>query len=98
MVPVACGGCGTTLEEDAGLKPEERGPCPVCGSTERSFKVTVSMVMGVEATASVGVISGSVRSIAAISDLLVQAVIVPGDRTAEGRLIEAVAIPWFGYH
>jgi restriction system protein len=36
-----------------------------------------------------------VQSITAISDLLLQSVIVPGDKTAEGRLIEAVAIPWF---
>jgi restriction system protein len=41
------------------------------------------------------VVSDSVRSIAAISDLLLQAVIVPGSKTAEGRLIEAVTIPWF---
>lgn len=40
-------------------------------------------------------ISGSVQSITAVSDLLLQAVIVPGDKTAEGRLIEAVAFPWF---
>jgi restriction system protein len=36
-----------------------------------------------------------VQSIRAISDLLLQAVIVAGDKTAEGRLIEAVAVPWF---
>jgi restriction system protein len=29
------------------------------------------------------------------ADLLLQAVIVPGERTNEGQLIEAVAIPWF---
>lgn len=27
--------------------------------------------------------------------LLMQAVIVPGDKTSEGRLVEAVALPWF---
>ena len=41
------------------------------------------------------VISGSVQSITAVTDLLLQAVIVPGDKTTEGRLIEAVAFPWF---
>jgi restriction system protein len=30
-----------------------------------------------------------------IPGLLLQAVIIPGDRTQEGRLIEAVAFPWF---
>jgi hypothetical protein len=29
------------------------------------------------------------------AQLLVQAVLVPGERTDEGRLIEAVTIPWF---
>jgi len=28
-------------------------------------------------------------------ELLLQAVIVPGERTAEGQLVEAVALPWF---
>jgi restriction system protein len=37
----------------------------------------------------------SVRSIRAISELLLQAIIVPGERTNEGTLIEAVAVPWF---
>src|SRR6516165_4394927 len=32
---------------------------------------------------------------AAIPSLLLQAVIVPGTRTSEGWLIEAVAFPWF---
>ena len=44
---------------------------------------------------SASVISGSVQSITAVSDLLLQTVIVPGDKTTEGRLIEAVAFPWF---
>jgi hypothetical protein len=30
-----------------------------------------------------------------IAQLLLQAVIVPGERTSEGKLIEAVTIPWF---
>ena len=29
------------------------------------------------------------------SELLVQTVIVPGDKTSEGQLIKAVTIPWF---
>src|SRR5262245_11862948 len=35
------------------------------------------------------------RDAAARAQLLMQAVIVPGARTSEGRLIEAVTIPWF---
>jgi hypothetical protein len=30
-----------------------------------------------------------------IAQLLLQAVIVPGARTSEGKLIEAVTVPWF---
>jgi restriction system protein len=96
MVPITCGSCGTTLEEeDAGLNPDERKPCPACGSTVRSHRVTISLAARAEMRASAGVISGNMRSVAGISDLLLQAVVVSGDRTDEGRLIEAVAIPWF---
>ena len=35
------------------------------------------------------------RGVTDKAQLLVQAVIVPGERTDEGRLIEAVTIPWF---
>lgn len=55
--------------------------------------LTGSTFAGAKATASAGIISGSAQSLTAA--LLLQAVIVPGDKTAEGRLIEAVAIPWF---
>jgi len=48
-----------------------------------------------QATVSAVGISVSANSIRALSDLLLQAVIVPGDKTAEGKLIAAVAIPWF---
>lgn len=92
MSPVTCGGCGTTLNEDASLKADE--PCPICGSTARTVQLTARTLIGAQATASAAVL-GTVQSIRAISDLLLQAVIVPGDKTAEGRLIEAVAIPWF---
>ena len=46
-------------------------------------------------SASASVISGSVQSITAVSDLMLQTVVVAGDKTTEGRLIEAVAFPWF---
>lgn len=46
-------------------------------------------------TVSAQLIVGSAPSVSPISELLLQAVIVRGDKTAEGRLIAAVAIPWF---
>src|SRR5436309_10590191 len=95
MDSLTCSNCGATLAEASGPTPEDRAACPICGSTARTINVTVSEIVGVQATASAGVIYGELRSIAGISDLLVQTVIVAGDRTAEGRLIEAVALPWF---
>jgi restriction system protein len=132
MTPVTCGSCGTALDEEHTLKPDEREPCPICGSTTRNevlsrggtgakgsageiAQMTGSTMVGVKAgasaapivhmasaamvgvgaIASAGEIARNVQSITAISDLLLQSVIVPGDKTAEGRLIEAVAIPWF---
>jgi restriction system protein len=95
MVIATCGKCGATFDETPGLKQEERAPCPVCGSTTRRISVTANIVMDSLVSVSTAVISGNIQSIAAVSDLLLQAVIVPGDRTAEGKLIEAVAFPWF---
>jgi len=37
----------------------------------------------------------ALRAVAEKAQLLLQAVIVPGERTDEGKLVEAVAIPWF---
>ena len=44
-------------------------------------------LVGVSATASAGTISVSVQSITTISDLLMQAIIVPGGKTTEGTLL-----------
>jgi len=95
MAQVWCNNCDAALDEDPALKPEERQPCPVCGATVRRFSVSASMTASVEITASAEVTLGNVKSITAIAELLLQAVIVPGDKVASGRLIEAVAIPWF---
>jgi hypothetical protein len=32
---VLCGACGLELNASAGLAPEDRSPCPSCGSTDR---------------------------------------------------------------
>jgi restriction system protein len=62
--------------------------------TRRFYVQTLSSI-SIEAKVSVGSISDSTRSIRAIADLLLQTIIVPGSKTTEGRLIEAVAVPWF---
>ena len=85
---VACNQCGALLDEDSGLKPEQRKPCPVCGSTTRRFSRHAEATLHFRDEASFTVIRNA-------ASLLLQAVIVPGAKTDEGQLIEAVALPWF---
>jgi hypothetical protein len=48
---VHCAGCGLELDEPSSLPPEQRQPCPECGSTARQFRIalsaTVSAVGGI---------------------------------------------------
>ncbi len=87
---VACNQCGRAIDEDPGLESERLTPCPVCGSMARRFSLEAEpghfVVQGLPAAFAVG------RS---TTSLLMQAVIVPGPKTDEGQLIEAVALPWF---
>lgn len=46
---VTCGNCGRVLDERSDVPPEQREPCPVCGSTARSFSIVISASVGVEA-------------------------------------------------
>jgi len=84
-----CGSCGTALIEDASSDPRERTPCPACGSTARNFHVEL------HATARSEVGASATLAVRTLSNLLLQTVVIRGDKTAEGRLIEAVTIPWF---
>ena len=87
---VACNQCGTALGEDSGVEPKKRKPCPVCGSTARRFSLQASI--GRYRLEGSAVAFNVMRNTAS---LLLQAVIVPGAKTDEGQLIEAVALPWF---
>jgi restriction system protein len=84
-----------TLDDPENLEPEWRKPCPKCGSIVRTVQLEARSTVHISATASMSVISNDVRSVTAMSDLLLQAVVVVGDKRTEGKLIEAVAIPWF---
>jgi restriction system protein len=86
---VECDNCGLVLDEDPSRNPETRKPCPNCGSTARKF--LVHLQGRITATAE---LSGTLTVFSSTS-LLLQSVIVPGTKTAEGQLIEAVALPWF---
>lgn len=39
---VWCGQCGASLEETAELRPEQRLPCPSCGSSKRRIAVSLT--------------------------------------------------------
>ncbi len=39
--PVHCAKCGAAIDEPANTKPEDREPCPACGSTSRKFEVAL---------------------------------------------------------
>jgi len=85
---VKCNNCGTVLVEDPSGAPEKRKPCPNCGSTARDLFIHVQeQVTVTDSVATVHVLSAT--------NLLLQTIIVPGGKTAEGQLIEAVAFPWF---
>lgn len=77
---VFCNNCETVLDEDSSEDPKKRKPCPKCGSKARKFFVSAEAQINFE-----------VRSAA----LVLQTVVLPGKKTTEGQLIEAVALPWY---
>jgi restriction system protein len=87
---VACNQCGTALDEASSVEPKKRKPCPVCGSTARRFSLQAET--GYYRLEGSAVAFNVVRN---TTSLLLQTVIVPGAKTDEGQLIEAVALPWF---
>ena len=70
-----------------------RAPCPNCGSDARNIKIHTRETLHV--LDSVHVSLNEVFSGDFAPKLLLQTVIIPGDKNLEGQLVEAVAIPWF---
>ncbi|HTO63044.1 MAG TPA: hypothetical protein VMM15_17485 [Bradyrhizobium sp.] len=56
--------------------------------------MTATSTIGAAAGVSTSLVA-DVKAVVTASSLLMQAVIVPADKTKEGRLIEAVTLPWF---
>jgi hypothetical protein len=46
-------------------------------------------------SASAQIVLADVHAVTATSSLVMQAVVVPGDKNKEGQLIKAVTLPWF---
>ncbi|MGO9567895.1 MAG: restriction endonuclease [Desulfomonilaceae bacterium] len=84
---VKCGDCGKVLDESPSLKPSERNPCPYCGSKLRRGTAGVKLV------SSPG-IQGSFLVAPPLEMLLQQTITIHGERTHQGVIIEAIAIPW----
>jgi restriction system protein len=89
--PVACGQCNAALDERSDLRPDQRPPCPHCGSMARAFSVTASGGIVVGGSADVSFTYGVVTQ----AGLLLQAVVVPGKNASEGRIIESIEPAWF---
>jgi restriction system protein len=86
---VLCNQCGAVLHEEPGVAPDKRQPCPVCGATTRKFTLEVEGYLPFEGQLTIFEVAGQSIS------LLLQTVVMLGDKTNEGQLIQAVTIPWF---
>ena len=88
---VACAGCGTIIDQSPSVPEGERIPCPQCGSFARAFRIHVGNGVLTFDGASAVVFEKAIS----LGSLLLLTVVVPGANTTEGKLIEAVTIPWF---
>ncbi|MCG6881695.1 MAG: restriction endonuclease [Deltaproteobacteria bacterium] len=86
---VLCGNCEKPLVLATKDDQAELIPCPDCGSTSRNIPLEV------EDTLHLSVTTFKAEVTLGSTNLLLQTSIIPGPKTSEGRLIEAVAIPWF---
>jgi restriction system protein len=84
---VACLACKTILSEKSDTPPEKRLPCPNCGSMARAYSITASgALFSITGSAELRLIKGI--------DILLQAVVVLGNKTEEGSIIGAVTPAW----
>ena len=60
----------------------------------RDFRVHIAETLRATASMSATFTQRDVQSVSMIADLLIQGVIIQGAKTHEGRLVEAVGIPW----
>jgi restriction system protein len=82
MPTTFCSDCGASILDDS-AESARREPCPDCGRPIETPTIRLKLAPGWSLVSP------------PTAGLLMQTVIVPGDRTSEGRLIEAVTTPWF---
>jgi hypothetical protein len=58
MDGIFCNNCGAELDEAPTLLPEQRSPCPTCGSVSRRFDATASVTATSIILADAGTLSG----------------------------------------
>jgi restriction system protein len=86
---VECSVCGTPIDDEvSNTAAEERKPCPKCGATSRTILIRVADTLNVS-------LEGLAATVKESANILLQTVIVPEEKTAEGLIIQAVAFPWF---
>ena len=86
---VICSVCGKQIDTDMSEDPENSSPCPNCGSTARNIS------LGINDTINISVSVNAKLTVIRKVNLLLQTIIISGEKTHEGRLVEAVSIPWF---
>ena len=86
---VICSKCGKQFNVNADEELNKRTPCPNCGSTTRNISVSVSNSIVVTT------IMDAILVKEPPLDFLLKTIIVPGEKSTEGRIVEAVTIPWF---
>ena len=78
------------INEDSSSKPKEGRPSPVPGYTGKPITLRLDRLT-IKAQRATYTARFEPNTVA----LLLQTVVVPGDTTSEGQIIEAVALPWF---
>ncbi len=88
IIPDICKQCGTPLIPDLDTKYTYRTRCLNCGSIARNVTLTVRDSFILKD------IPDAKKNIDSLPTILLKTIIIPGDKTSEGCIIEAVSIPW----
>jgi restriction system protein len=85
---VTCSKCKTRFDAD-NKESVSRLQCPNCGSTAQDITLEVNDAIHV----TVGM--DAILTVSSNADILLQTVVIRGEQTSEGQIIQAVTVPWF---